>query len=59
MTENKMKTKSQPPCSVCLINMWFDENEKMKTYKTERAFDDVIVYYKESNVFKYGNLARF
>lgn len=59
MTENRMKTKSLPPCSVCLINMWFDKNENMKLYKIERPFDDVIVYYKESDIFKRGNLTRF
>lgn len=59
LTENSMKTRSNPPCSVCLINMWFDQNETMKTYRIARPFDDVIIYYHQDNIFKHGNLARF
>lgn len=59
LTENSMKTRSNPPCSVCLINMWFDQNETMKTYRIARPFDDVIIYYHQGNIFKHGNLARF
>ena len=59
LTENSMKTKSGPPCSVCLINMWFDQNEEMKTYRIARPFDDVIIYYHKDNIFKHGNLSRF
>lgn len=59
LTENTMKTKSAPPCSVCLINMWFDQNEEMRNYRIARPFDDVIIYYHKDNIFKHGNLSRF
>lgn len=59
MTENTMKTKSLPPCSVCVINMWFDLDNKLKKCKVDRPFDDVIMYYNEEQIFKRGNLTKF
>lgn len=59
LTENERKKMSLPSCSVCIINMWFDKNEKLKTYKIEKpCFDDVVLYYHEDNIFKRGNLSR-
>ena len=53
LTENERKKMSLPSCSVCIINMWFDKNEKLKTYKIEKpCFDDVVLYYHEDNIFK-------
>ena len=60
LTENKMEKSSLPSCSVCIINMWFDKNEKLKNYKIERpCFDDVLLYYHEDNIFKRGKLLRY
>ena len=60
LTENDRKKRSLPSCSVCIINMWFDKNEKLKNYKIERpCFDDVVLYYHEDNIFKRGNLLRY
>ena len=59
MTENTMKMKSLPSCSVCVINMWFDLDNKLKKCKVDRPFDDVIMYYNEEQIFKRGNLAKF
>lgn len=59
LTENKSKKCSLPSCSVCIINMWFDKNERLKNYKIDRpCFDDVILYYHEDKIFKRGNLSR-
>lgn len=59
LTENKRKKVCLPSESVCLINLWFDKNERLKVYNIDRpCFDDVVLYYGEEQMFKRGNLSR-
>ena len=59
LTENKGKKQKEIDSSICVINMWFNKNEEMQTYRVERpCFDDVILYYYEKDLFKRGNLSR-
>ena len=59
LTENDRKKRTLPSCSACIINMWFDRNERMKIYNIDRpCFDDMVLYYHEDNIFKRGNLSR-
>lgn len=59
LTENKKKKVCLPRESVCLINLWFDKEERLKVYNIDRpCFDDVVLYYSEERIFKRGNLSR-
>lgn len=59
LTENKDKKQKEIDSSICVINMWFNKNDEMQTYRVERpCFDDVILYYHEKDLFKRGNLSR-
>ena len=59
LTVNTRKKQMKISSSVCVINMWFNQNDEMQTYRVERpCFDDVILYYHEKNLFKHGNLSR-
>lgn len=58
LSDNTKKKKSLPGESVCIINMWFGANEKLKTYNRLRptCIDDVLMYYSEEQIFMHGNL---
>lgn len=59
LTENDRKKVYLPKESVCLINLWFDQDERLKVYNIDRpCFDDVVLYYSEEQMFKRGNLSR-
>ena len=60
LSDNTKKKKSLPNDSVCIINMWFDVNEQLKTYGKTRPYcmDDVLMYYKEKQIFMRGNLSK-
>ncbi|MEE1288444.1 MAG: hypothetical protein UHK44_07590 [Bacteroidaceae bacterium] len=60
LTENSKKRKSLPAESICIINMWFDNNEQLQTYARTKSdiFNDVLVYYEEKNLFFKGDLSK-
>ena len=51
LTENKRKKVGLPRESVCLINLWFDKNERLKVYNIDRpCFDDVVMFEKPRGI---------
>lgn len=58
LTENKKKKKATPSESICVVNLWYKEDEtEWKKRKAEtRIFSDVMVYEKELGRFSVGNL---
>lgn len=55
---NTQKKKSLPKDSICVVNMWFDSNDKIKRYNIEKpdCFDDVLIFYGEEEIFYRGSL---
>jgi len=58
-SENRKKKLSILKDSICIINLWYKQNESRRINKmSDISFiDDVIVYEKEENTFSIGNLS--
>ena len=60
LTENIKKKKCLPNGSVCIINSYYNKNEVLSKTRKDKpiVFDDVIIYFAESNIFMHGNLSK-
>ncbi len=59
LTENDRKKKSIPKESICIINLWYREDETRWLNKKRelKVFDDILVYESENQSYSTGNLS--